>query len=367
MKANIEVYNVPWAIEPSKLSNIVRVADAHARGESSDLAMIEAELGRPLQSEPKGYSNRDGVAVLPVFGVIAKRLNLVTRISGGISTELFARDLSAALADSAVHAIILQFDSPGGAVDGVQQLAQQVFAARGKKPIVALADSKMASAAYWIGAAAQNVYMVDSTTLVGSIGVVMAHVDYSKAEEKAGIKTTEIFAGKYKRIASEYAPLSDEGRATLQAMVDQLYSVMVDDVARFRGVSSDTVIKRMADGRIFMGQKAIDAGLVDGVVTLDVLIAKLKAGTLTGMQARATPSITAAVPIQPTARSNRMNILQQHSVETLDAIEARTRDAWDTSAALQEEFCGDYAIYLAYEKAVAKGLVKIHGGKVVRG
>lgn len=271
----LDVLTAPWAIEPAKLLEIQAIYSTHLRGEKIDIPAVEARLGRPLANEPKPYQVIDGVAVLPIEGVIAKRANLFMDISGGASSELVGRDLRQALADPSVHSIILSIDSPGGTVDGTQALADMVRTGRDSKPIVTLASGTMASAAYWIGSAAQAAYITESTTLVGSIGVVATHVDVSKAQEQRGVKTTEIFAGKYKRIASEYEPLSDEGRQTLQDRVDYTYSLFVKAVAANRGVSEDKVLTDMADGRVFMGQQAIDAGLVDGVSTLDALIAQL--------------------------------------------------------------------------------------------
>lgn len=135
----------------------------------------------------------------------------------------------------------------------------------------------MASAAYWIGAAADAVYMTGPTVQVGSIGVVATHTDRSKIDPSTSA-TTEITAGKYKRIASQNGPLTDEGRSEIQSQVDEIYRVFVDDIARFRGASVEDVLTRMADGRIFVGAKAQDAGLVDGVSTLAQLQADLANG-----------------------------------------------------------------------------------------
>lgn len=274
----LDVLNSPWAILPDKLAEITSIYDAHLKREKIDLKAVEAQLGRPLQNEAEPYQIVDGVALVSLQGVISKRMNLFSRISGGVSTELVGRDIRAALDDPRVHAILLDVDSPGGTVDGTQTLADLVFASRNRKPIVTFADGYMTSGAYWIGSAAAEAYIGGDTVITGSIGVAMRHVDYSKAEEKMGVKTTDIYAGKYKRIASETAPLSDEGRAYLQAMVDQLYSVFVDNVARNRGTTSEAVLQNMADGRLFVGRAAIDAGLVDGVSTLDALIADLVTG-----------------------------------------------------------------------------------------
>lgn len=278
----LDVLTAPWAIEPGKLLEIQAIYATHLRGDKIDIGAVEARIGRPLANEPAPYQIIDGVAVLPLEGVIAKRMNMFTQISGGTSSELVSRDLRAALQDPAVHSIILSIDSPGGTVDGTQTLAALVAGAT--KPVVTLASGTMASAAYWIGSAAQGgVYIVDGTTAVGSIGVVATHTDISAAEAQRGVKTTEIYAGQYKRIASSYAPLTDAGRQTIQDQVDYTYSLFVAAVAQQRGTSEAKVLKDMADGRIFLGQQAIDAGLVDGVSTLDALVQQLNASRASGI------------------------------------------------------------------------------------
>ena len=271
----IDILTAPWAIQPSKLLEIQGIYATHLRGDKIDVKGIEAAIGKPLNNQVQGYEVIDGVAVLPITGVISKRMNLFAQISGGVSTELVARDLKAAIADPAVNAIILQIDSPGGTVDGTETLANLVRQARAAKPTVAFADGMMASAAYWIGSAADKIFMSDSVAQIGSIGVVATHQDISAAEQARGVKTTEITAGKYKRAASQFAPLTESGRQTIQDQVDYLYSVFVQAVAENRGTSVDAVLENMADGRVFIGQQAIDAGLVDGVSTLDALIAQL--------------------------------------------------------------------------------------------
>ncbi len=273
----LDVITAPWAIEPGKLLEIQSIYLAHVRGEKADIAAIEARIGKPLANEPKPYTVEQGVAILPVHGVIAKRANMFMEISGGVSTELLGRDLQAALQDPQVHSVVLSIDSPGGTVDGTQALGSLVRSGREQKPIVALASGLMASAAYWIGSAASAVYIADTTTVSGSIGVVQSHTDYSKARAERGITVTEITAGRYKRIASDNAPLSKEGKAHLQAEVDYYYSLFVDAVATHRGVSVDTVLEQMADGRTFIGQQGVDAGLVDGIQTLPQVIAALNA------------------------------------------------------------------------------------------
>ena len=318
----LDVISAPWAIEPAMLIEIQQIYASHLKGPKIDIAAVEARLGRPLANEPKPYEVIDGVAVLAIDGVLAKRANMFMQISGGTSMELAARDLQAAVDDNAVHSIILAIDSPGGTVDGTQTLANAVANARASKPVVALASGTMASAAYWVGSAAQAVYVTDGTTLVGSIGVVATHRDMSGAEAQQGVKTTEVYAGQYKRIASAYEPLTKAGRQSIQDQVDYTYSLFVSAVAQHRGISEETVLKDMADGRVFMGQQAIDAGLVDGVSTLGALVAQLNSSRISGQPTRAG---VAQIP-KKEVTMNREQLAAQHP-ELLQAVLAEGASA----------------------------------------
>lgn len=274
----IDLVCAPWAITPLMHSEVLEIYNRHVRGEKIDLDGLAASLGRPLKNEPKGYEIRDGVAVLPIDGVISKRMNLMSNISGGASSSYIGSEFARAMEDPQVKAIVLAVDSPGGAVDGTQELANLIASYRGTKPVVAHTDGMMASAAYWIASAADSIFISGDTTQVGSIGVVATHQDVSAAQASRGIKTTEIAAGKYKRIASQYAPLTPEGHAYMQEQVDAVYTAFVDDVARNRGVGVDQVLSNMAQGRVFIGKSAIEAGLVDGVSTLEAIINRLAEG-----------------------------------------------------------------------------------------
>ena len=265
----LDVLNAPWAIEKSKLTEIRAIYDAHTKGEKIDLDALSARLGRPLGSDPQGYTVNKGVAVIPIHGVMAKKANLFADISGGASTQLISRDIKQAVDDESVNSIMLHIDSPGGTVDGIETLTQTIRAARDIKPVVSFVDGTMASAAYWAGSAAHEVVAASNTANIGSIGVVATHTDMSEAEKSAGIKITEITAGKYKRIASGHEPLSEDGKAEIQAQVDQVYSIFVDAVADNRGVTVDTVLEDMADGRVFLAKQAMRRGLIDKIASFE--------------------------------------------------------------------------------------------------
>lgn len=274
----IDVITAPWAIMPDKLLAIQEVYASHANGEKIDIASIEAKLGKPLSRSDQGYQNVGGVAVIPIDGVIGKKFNMMSQISGGASTQLIERDIKAALSDAEVDSILLHIDSPGGTVDGTQTLANIVSMAKGIKPTMAFADGMMASAAYWIGSSASEIVAAEDTTQIGSIGVVTSHTDLSKAQEKAGIKKTDIVAGKFKRIASQNAPLSEDALAYRQAEVDQIYTIFVGAVAENRGVETETVLEDMADGRVFLANDAKDRGMIDHIATLETTILNMQTG-----------------------------------------------------------------------------------------
>ncbi len=263
-----------WAILPAKLDEIVAVVEAHLDGKKIEWPEAAGGKGAPGAPE-EAYQVQDGVAVLPVYGTLDKRMNLFSKMSGGTSYELLGAQIRKALADPKVSALLLDVDSPGGSVDGVKTVADQILAARGDKPIVAFANGQATSAAYWIASAADLV-MADDTAVVGSIGVVMTHFDRSGADAQRGVKRTHIFSGRYKVAGSDAQPLSPDDQAYLQSLSDTYYQMFLEGVAQTRGQNPVAVHEGMGDGRLFIGQQAKDAGLVDKIGTFDDALALAK-------------------------------------------------------------------------------------------
>ena len=271
----VDLLRSAWAIQPERLLEIQSIYDTHLRGDKIDIPAIEARLGRPLASEQQEYRLREGgVAVLSIEGVLSPKANLFTRISNGASTQLLTKQVESAIADPRVRGLILQVDSGGGNALGVPELADTVRELSSVKPIVTVTDGVMASAAYWIGSAANAVFGSGATVQVGSIGVVMTH---NYTPNASNSQTTEITAGRYKRMATSAKPLDEEASAYLQQMVDHIYGVFVDAVAQNRGVSAEAVLENMADGRVFIGSQAVSAGLLDGFATVDQVAERMAA------------------------------------------------------------------------------------------
>lgn len=267
------VTTTPWAILPVKLAAITEFLELVAAGGAVSTEVIKSEFSAARQGGTQ-HQQRTAVAVLPVFGVISHRMNMMQDISGGVSVEKLTNDIRELLSDDSVSAIVLQIDSPGGSVNGIKELTDEIYNARGIKPIIAVADSLAASAAYSIASAADEVVVTPSGS-VGSIGVYCAHMDYSKMEDQVGRKTTLISAGKYKVEGNPFEPLSESARDALQQDVDEHYRMFVDSVARNRGASSEAVRNGYGEGRVLSAEKAVAAGLADRVATLDAVIAEL--------------------------------------------------------------------------------------------
>lgn len=236
----------PWAILPSKLAEIREFLQIYSSAGSQDpakrFAAIQAGARGPLPAE------RGTVAVIPLFGTLAPRMNLLTAVSGGTSLATFSRIFKQTLDDPAVSSIVIQVDSPGGNVYGTQEAADLIFSARGQKRVVAIADTGMAaSAAYWIASQAEE-FLATPSSEVGSIGVLAYHEDWSRAYDQAGITPTLWTAGKHKGELSDHEPLSDEARAAVQRSIDTYYSMFVSSVARGRGVKVAEVPERFRTG-----------------------------------------------------------------------------------------------------------------------
>lgn len=206
---------------------------------------------------PKPYV-QNGVGIIPVFGVIGKGLSPLEKMMGAADVNDLADAVDAFAANPEVEKVAFQISSPGGTVTGVEELANKI---RGLgKPTLAYTDSEMASAAYWIGSAADRVVSSPSAT-VGSIGVYIAIPDYSAAAEMAGIKMVVIKSGKFKGAGIEGTSLNADQIENLQASVDTIHGEFKDAVNMKRKM----VKAEAMEGQTFSGKQAAAQGLVTGL------------------------------------------------------------------------------------------------------
>lgn len=270
MRALELVTSQPWLITTEALEMILAIAER-----TNDVDALATRTGRPLVNT-RDVEMRDGIAIVSVVGPIFRYANLFTEISGATSTQMLARDLRVAFEDPLVRGVVLDINSPGGQAAGIHELAEMVFAARGSKPIVTYSGGEIASAAIWIGSAADEI-IIDRTTIAGSIGAKLSLVDTSEAEARAGRRRIEIVSSQSPDKVLNAS--QDEGRAKIQKIVDDLAAVFVEAVARNRGVDVQTVLTDFGRGGLMVGQNAVDAGLVDRLGSLESVIAELSDST----------------------------------------------------------------------------------------
>lgn len=261
----------PWAILESRLLAIVDWLEVRAASGRFSEDEQAARIGSPSRPSAR---RAGAIQVIPVWGVLSPRANLMMAISGGTSTEILGAAIRQAREDAEIGAIVLDVDSPGGSVFGVQELADEVYSTRGVKPIIAVASPMAASAAYWVASQADEVVLTPSGE-IGSVGVMAVHWDMEKKLATAGVRPTIISAGRFKSEGHEFAPLQPEARDAIQARVDDYYQAFVRAVARGRNVTQTAVRDGYGEGRMVGAKDALRMGMVDRVDTLEAVLTGL--------------------------------------------------------------------------------------------
>lgn len=283
-----------WAITEEKMDIIASFLSRKVAGENisaAEIALLKSDAPKPYMIEASGdmdaelmaaangsasRSRAGNVAVLPLYGTLSPKVNLLSEMSGGTSMDKFMSWFRAAQADDSVRSIVIDVDSPGGSVRGIQEAADEIFKARGNKPVIAQVTGIAASAAYWIASQADKIIVTPSGS-VGSIGVFARLVDDSEAQQKEGIKVEYVKAGKYKTELEE-SPITDEAKAALQEQVDEAYDVFTKAVARGRDTRQSAVKNGYGEGRVLSASKSLEAGMVDKIAPLTDTLARFGVG-----------------------------------------------------------------------------------------
>ena len=275
-----------WSIEPRAFADLQRRIKA---GPGTRAAAVVAN-GARIPAPAPAYTRQGTVAVIPITDYIGK--------TPGWWSDTATTDVRAALddamADPLVKSILLLIDSPGGTIAGVAELADAIHAANVQKPVVAYAEDLMASAAYWLGSQASKVYG-NSTAAVGSIGVFTVLPDFSRMAKNMGVDVQVVKSAPGKGAASFGTPITEPQLADVQKLVDATHDLFVAAVARGRGMPMDKAAA-LADGRVQIGQAAVESGLMDGVASLDSIIADMQSPEPAEPPARMNPPMHGAKP-----------------------------------------------------------------------
>lgn len=268
----------PWALTRDWCALIAGILANRIAGDAPDEAGIalamQAREGRTLPVASGG-----SVAVIPIKGVIAPRMNLFSNISGGTTFEGLGQEVRAAAADPNIKAIVLDVDSPGGNVAGATIFHHEIMRAKERTPVIGQVQFLGASAAYWALSACSEIVAAPES-LVGSIGVYALHDDISKALAQRGITRSVLSAGKFKAEGVDGGPLTDDARAHVQGLIDGAYGRFVGDVARGRKIRPADVRNGFGEGRVIDADQALALGMIDRIATLSDTLARVTAPTV---------------------------------------------------------------------------------------
>jgi signal peptide peptidase SppA len=255
---------------PNALQMMLEIVEAHLSG------TVSVEQLQQRDSRVKHPPRQGAIGVLPLHGPIFPKANMMTEMSGATSLEQWSAQFGQMVNDESIGAIMLDIDSPGGSSMMIPETAQMIREARDIKPIYAVANTMAGSAAYGLAAQATQLFASPSS-VVGSIGTYMVHTDTSELAEKMGVKQTVIKAGRFKAVDME--TLTDEAREYMQELVGDINDVFINEIAMGRQTTPDAI--RGTEARIYAPQKAVDAGLADGVASFDEVLGDL-VGQATG-------------------------------------------------------------------------------------
>lgn len=251
------------------LGNVWAIKEDYAQLVAELMCKARADSDDILSEGQAKASDGGAVAVIPIKGVLTQHGGC-----GGNTCEEIGEWVDAAAGDNGIKAIVLDVDSPGGSVFGVQETGDKIRQAREVKPVFAVANSMMASAAYWLGSQATKIVGTPGAD-IGSIGVIMVHADYSSFLEQEGVRFSFITSSKHKAEGNWAEPLTDDARAHMQMRVDDYHATFVDAVAKGRTVTKSLVSNEFGQGRMFGAAKAKDIGMIDKIGTLASTVNRL--------------------------------------------------------------------------------------------
>lgn len=267
------LFNTPLALHPRK-AEVVMAALTDRFGITQINAMSDWDDDGSFSrtKNDAGYDVVEGIAVIPILGTLVQKLGSLRPYSGMTGYDGIRQSFLTALYDPEVNGICLDIDSPGGEVAGCFDLVDEIYSARGTKPIHAILSENAYSAAYALASAADKIY-VPRTGGVGSIGVIVIHCDWSQRIKEDGLQVTIITYGDRKAESNPYVPLTAQARDSIQDDVDAMGKLFVSTVARNRGISEKTI--RDTQAACFLAVEGVGLGLADEVITPDAAFRKL--------------------------------------------------------------------------------------------
>ncbi|SMB85807.1 S49 family peptidase [Deinococcus hopiensis] len=264
------IMNGRWAIKQSELNDIVTGFNTYLKGNVAGddvLTQVREARSRRAEQTQQAQDQSVGVAILPMHGTIFPRGSMMVDLCGALDAHSFAARVRAAANDSTVASIVLDVDSGGGAVSGVDVAAEAVRYAATQKRVTAVVNTMACSAAYWIASGATEI-VVTPAGEVGSIGVIGTHTDETAWLDEQGLKVTYVRSTDRKALGQSAEAMDGAVLEQWQSEITRIHDLFVADIAAGRSVTVATA-KKWGTGDVWFGQEAVDAGLADSVGTLD--------------------------------------------------------------------------------------------------
>lgn len=211
----------------------------------------------------RSYDVQDRIAIIPISGTLVSKMSSLRPYSGMTGYNGIVSRVMQAISDPGVEGILLDMDTPGGMVAGAFDAADMIARLRTEKPIWSLANDMHCSAGQLISSACSR-RLVTQTARAGSIGVLMAHSDYSGQMEQAGVDITLIFSGNHKVDGNPYEKLPESVRTSFQLKIDGMRQMFASKVSGYTGMRLEAVLA--TEAAVYNGQEVIDAGLADELV-----------------------------------------------------------------------------------------------------
>ena len=234
----------------------------------------------PVQEVQLSGAGDAKVLLLDLSGVISSQ-DKDGLISQPNMLATLKEELTRASKDDKIKAVVVRINSPGGTVNASDILYHELkqFKVKRKVPVIASMMDVAASGGYYL-AMASDAILVHPSTVTGSIGVIMLTVNAKGLLEKVGVEANAITSGPRKDMGSPFRVMTDEEKAIFQGVIDSFYQRFLTVVQEGRPQLSADQLKKLADGRIYTGEQAKAAGLVDEIGYLDeaIELAKKKAG-----------------------------------------------------------------------------------------
>ncbi len=285
--------NESWAMEPLALNALFQ--------------QMAGSLECEILSTNSIMEQDNGVATIKITGSLMKTVPAIFNMFGIAATSYtdIVENINTAASDDTIKSIVLDIDSPGGQVSGVELAADAIYAAGAVKNITAKVDGMAASGAYWLASQAGKIE-AGNNAMIGSIGVYSVYVDYSEMAKNLGVDVKIIRSGEHKGMGIEGAPITDVQVEAMQKVIDGMASNFIGAVSRGRQMSKSDV-KKIADGRVFIAKDAKEAGLIDKITN------------------NAGASVASAETISDDTDTNKELIMSDEKQIDIEAIKSETQ------------------------------------------